>query len=105
MGVPLTSGTIERIEMLFPAEHRELVSALLIEDCGDGLPFMDSADPVALERIRFAVLKLSAGDLNALQRALDLAKLDWRDALVAASFGDDPRAHRTWWPDGSHPST
>lgn len=105
MGVPLTSGTIERIETLFPAEHRELVSALLIEDCGNGLPFMDSADPVTLERIRFAVLKLSAGDLNALERALDLAKLDWRDSLVAAGFGDDPRAHKTWWPDASHPST
>jgi hypothetical protein len=50
-----------------------------------------SSAPVtaAIERIRFAVLKLSAGDPSALQRAIDLGKIDWRDVLVAAGFDND----------------
>lgn len=69
-----------------------------MEDCGDNLPLSGAATPVGLERIRFAVLKLSGGDLNELQRAIDLAKADWRDVLVAAGFGSDPNVHKTWWP-------
>jgi hypothetical protein len=44
-------------------------------------------------------LKLSGGALNALQRPIDLAKIDWRDVLVAAGFGSDLSAHKSWWPD------
>jgi hypothetical protein len=58
-----------------------------------------TANPASIERIRFAVLKLSAGDLKALQRAIDLAKIDWRDVLVAAGFCSDVTAHKSWWPD------
>jgi len=93
----LTTGTGERVAILFGPNDIELVSSLLIEECGQNL----TEYPELLERIRFAVLKLSQGDLNALQRAIDLAKLDWRDALVHAGFGDDIKAHESWWPDGS----
>ena len=99
MGVSLTDGTLKRLEMLFSPADRELVSALLIEDCGAGLPFLEKADPIGLERVRFAVLKLSGGNFDAFQRALDLAKVDWRDVLVAAGFGSDLQAHKAWWPN------
>jgi len=89
MSAPLTTGTAKRIAMLFKPNDIELVSSLLVDECGE-----------LLERVHFAVLKLSRGDLNALQRAIDLAKLDWRDALVSAGFGDDIKAHESWWPDG-----
>lgn len=83
MTVPLTDATVDRIARSFPLQDQDLVAALLIEECGDNL----TANPEFvefIERIRFAVLKLSRGDLNALGRAIDLAKLDWRDVLVAA---------------------
>ena len=97
MAVPLTDATVERIARSFPPQDHDLVSILLIEECGDNLT--THPDFVELiERIRFAVLKLSCGDLNALGRAIDLAKLDWRDALVAADFANDLNAHKSWWP-------
>jgi hypothetical protein len=96
MSPPLMTGTARRIAMLFGPDDIELVSLLLTDQCGSNL----AEFPELLERIRCAVLKLSHGDLNALGRAIDLAKRDWRDALVAAGFGDDIKAHESWWPDG-----
>jgi len=96
MSAPLTTGTEQRVTILFGPNDIELVSSLLTDECGPNL----TEYPELLERIRFAVLKLSRGDLNALQRAIDLAKLDWRDVLVCAGFGDDIKAHESWWPDG-----
>jgi hypothetical protein len=36
--------------------------------------------------------------LPALQRAIELAKADWRDLLVAAGFAEDIHAHEHWSP-------
>jgi hypothetical protein len=99
MATPLTDATVDRITRMFSLPDRELVSTLLIEGCGDTLPLSTPADPASLERIRFAVLKVSGGDLNRLQQAIDLAQTDWRDVLVAAGFGGDLTAHTSWWPD------
>jgi len=99
MATPLTDATVDRVAQMFALADRELVSALLLEDCGENLPLLNSADSAAIERIRFAVLKLSGGDLNTLQRAVHLAKTDWRDVLVAAGFASDVEAHFRWWPD------
>ena len=96
MSAPLTTGVGQRIAILFGPNNIELVSSLLTDECGLNL----TEYPELLERIRFAVLKLSHGDLNALQRAIDLAKSDWRDALVSAGFADDIKAHESWWPGG-----
>ena len=95
MTTPLTTGIDQRITILFRPNDIELASSLLTDECGPNL----TKYPELLERIRFAVLKLSHGDLNALQRAIDLARRDWRDALVAAGFSDDTKAHQSWWPE------
>jgi hypothetical protein len=95
MSAPLTTATRQRITILFGPNDIELVSSLLTDECGPNL----TKYPELLERIRFAVLKLSHGDLNALGRAIDLAKVDWRDVLVGAGFGNDIKAHESWWPD------
>jgi hypothetical protein len=99
MATPLTDATVDCINRMFSLPNRDLVSTLLIEECGDNLPLSAPANPAGLERIRFAVLKLSGGDLTRLQQAIDLAKVDWRDVLVAAGFGSDLTAHTSWWPD------
>jgi hypothetical protein len=41
-------------------------------------------------------LKLSEGNLDKLNRAVALAKTDWRDLLMAAGFGEDIKAHLAW---------
>jgi hypothetical protein len=90
----LTGGTERRIESLFPSSEREAVRAMLLEECGTNIPGWESA---GLERLRFAVLKISAGDVAKLRKAVDLAKKDFRDALMWAGFGE-PDAHRRWRP-------
>jgi hypothetical protein len=68
-----------------------------VTQCGANLPLV-STGPEGPERIWFAALKLSNGNLAELRRAVDIAQIDWRDVLVAAGFGHDPRAHEQWYP-------
>ena len=96
--IPLSPGTRQRLEVLFPPAEWAGAARLLVEECGDNLPFQEKATELSLERIRFAALKLSGGDLPRLRQAIQLAKTDWRDLLVAAEFGNDVRAHETWFP-------
>ena len=56
------------------------------------------------ERIRFAVLKLSEGDLKKSQTATEGAKVDWRDTLVVAGFAPDEVAYLAWQRDCSQGS-
>ncbi len=51
---------------------------------------------IKLERVRFAPLKISQGSLVTLQKAVDLAKRDWRDELMWAGFGETLTAHAEW---------
>ena len=88
----------KRIALLFPPEQHEEVRTLLMEECGNNLPFQKDATPEDLKRFRFAALKLSDGTLDALHRAVRLAQRDWRDLLVAAGFATDVYAHERWTP-------
>ncbi len=59
----------------------------MFEQCGNNLPFLENVDE-RIERFQFAALKLSEGKLSELDRAIALAKADWRDLLMAAGFGE-----------------
>ena len=95
----LSRDTDERIQLLFRPEDWEEVRRILIKDCGNNLPFCQNLDARALDRFRFAALKLSDGDFAELQQAVKLAKEDWRDLLVASGFANDVQAHRAWLPE------
>ena len=71
METPLRRAVEERIEALFPPDLREAARRMLVERCGAELPFMLSTDPIGLDRIRCAVLKLSEGDLDRLKREIE----------------------------------
>lgn len=92
----LSPGTQRRIDLLFPRQDRRAAATLLADECGNELPFCAEHDGHALERVRFAALKVSNGNLIRLQAAVDQAKVDWRDLLVEASFGADAHAHESW---------
>jgi len=49
-----------------------------------------------MERLRFAAIKVSKGEMSVFREAMDLAKLDWRDLLVWAGFANDIHEHRKW---------
>jgi hypothetical protein len=94
--VQLSENTLRLVRHIFTPEHHTAVVGALETHCGSGLPFWVSTTPEGLERIRFAVLKLSSGSLPQFERALAIANTDWRDVLVAAGFGNGLQAHINW---------
>lgn len=95
----LSPETMKRVMRLFAPEQVDAAARLLVEQCGNNLPFLDKLDAVGLERYRFAALKLSEGRLDKLRAAVELARIDWRDLLVNAGFADDVRTHERWLAD------
>lgn len=94
----LSLETVRRVEAMFDGAELEAANALLVEQCGNNLPFPRALDARQLERVRFAALKLSGGDLGRLRKAIELAKTDWRDLLVAAGFAENVQSHESWFP-------
>src|SRR4051812_6362762 len=90
----LDSKVERRLTLLFSPADQERARLILLNECGTNIPGWNSA---GLDRMQFAVLKLSDGNLDRLQGAVDLAKLDFRDLLMAAGFGD-PNSYRSWHP-------
>jgi hypothetical protein len=95
----LSPETEKRVELLFPPTEWDRVRLILVEECGENLPLSKGKGDAFFERIRFAVLKLSGGEIAKLDKAIRLAKLDWRDLLVASEFAEDPQAHHSWLAD------
>ena len=96
--IELSKKTSDRINLLFGDEEKQEVEDLLKIECGDNIPFCENRDKYEMERIRFAVLKLSKGNIGKLVEAIELAQTDWRDLLVAAGFGENVEAHNKWKP-------
>jgi len=82
----ITLRTAQLISKYFSVDKKDLVISSLIEECGNNLPSCENNTPTDMERIHFAVIKLSNGELDKLEAAIELAKRDWRDLLVAAGF-------------------
>ena len=95
---PLSPETQRRLEALFGERNRKEAAVLLQKECGNNLPFLEELDEFRLERIRFAALKIGAGSMPKLREAIELAKIDWRDLLMSAGFGEDLHAHEQWFP-------
>jgi uncharacterized SAM-binding protein YcdF (DUF218 family) len=92
----LSEKTLRLVERLFPFEQLEAARHVLIEECGTNLPFSETLGAAGVERVRFAVLKLSDGDLTELRAMAGHATVDWRDVLVWAGFGESLAAHGKW---------
>jgi hypothetical protein len=98
-GLRLSPETQRRVNLLFRPEKQNIVATLLITECGNNLGFLGTLDEYQLERFRFAALKLSNGNLDKLREAIELAKYDWRDLLLAAGFANDVTEHKRWLPN------
>jgi hypothetical protein len=96
--IPLSEATKDRIRRLFDGTECARVEDILLNTCGDNLPLVDTGYVQLAERIRFAVLKLSHGNIAALQSHIKDAQIDWRDVLVAADFAESTMAHLHWTP-------
>jgi len=94
--VELSEQTKDILRQLFPQASWKEAKLLLETECGDNLPFCEGSTKHSMERIRFAALKVSDGDMDKLYEAVDLAQVDWRDLLIWAGFGEDIEAHNKW---------
>ena len=96
-GAELSPETLRCLETLFLPENCDRAKALLREGLDGKVP--------ETERCRIAALKYSDGDLLELEKAVTLARRDFRNLLMAAGFGNDVRAHLEWRPKpASEPS-
>ena len=91
--------TMQLVEIVFSQKDVPEASQWLEEECGNNLPSCNQQDEHGMERIRFAAIKLSKGNLLKLLNAIDEARMDWRDLLRAADFGYDLNAHQYWVKD------
>jgi hypothetical protein len=92
----LSERTRKIVSRMFLPGEREDVAQFLLNECGNNLPGFEKLDEIGLERIWFAVLKLSGGRLDVLLQVIQEAQEDWRDTLMAAGFGYDATEHDEW---------
>lgn len=92
----LSPSALLLVRHLHPA-HIQEASDLLARECGRKLPLCADSTDEALDRLRFAALKVASGDLERLREAVALANVDWRDLLVWAGFADDLSGHLRWF--------
>ncbi len=94
--IELSTTTRQLVSHLFPSPVGDQVTQLLEHECAENLPLTSSPDAVGLERIRFAVIRASDGDIDRLLKLISLAQQDWRDVLVVAEFANSVDEHRLW---------
>jgi len=104
MPPPLNSRTRQLVEAIFSRKDVEEVVRWLEEECGNNISGCEKSDAAGMERIRFAVLKLSEGNTAKLLGAIDDARMDWRDLFMAAGFGFDVNEHQRWADEISEPT-
>ena len=88
----LEARITDLIEIVFAPEDqpraREMINKLVIPQ-SDGRHY----------RCKIAAIKCSNGEIDRLAHAIDQARIDFRDLLMAADFGHDTSAHLHWTPE------
>lgn len=85
------------LQKKFPAENFHQIRCRIEQNAGKTIPFCGNSRPSQLDRIRFAIIKLSDGCPSQLDKAIELAHNDWRSLLMSAEFGTDPHEHNHWF--------
>jgi hypothetical protein len=83
-----------RLELLFQRADRPEAKRILLSWTDERMRHK----PQEAQRVRFAALRVSAGDLDKLKQAIEMANSDYRDLLAEAGFASDPELHQRWWP-------
>ena len=96
-GIALSERTQKLITKLFPRSDGVVISDLLYRAVSSNIPYFENANPEELERIRFAILKMTQQSQLNLAVGIYLAQTDWRDLLMSAGFGNDSNEHMNWY--------
>ncbi|WP_156178728.1 hypothetical protein [Pelagerythrobacter marensis] len=95
--IALTPRLATKLAELFATDEQQIAHQLLLSECGPRIPG-GFADPMWIERVRAAALKISSGSLDKLAEATALGQIDWRDLVMAADFSS-LNAHEVWLDD------
>jgi hypothetical protein len=95
--IALSQAAKEHVAALF-ADKDVAAAYQLLEQCTDNPRLIADISRQGADRIVFAMIRLSDGDLGRLQDAIALFRRDWRDLLMASDFGRSLAAHETWRP-------
>lgn len=96
-GIALSERTQKLIAKLFSRSDGVVISDLLYRAVSSNIPYFDNANSEEMERIRFAILKMTKQSPLNLAVGIYLAQTDWRDLLMSAGFGDDTSEYMTWY--------
>jgi hypothetical protein len=91
----LSPGARRRLEILFAKQDQAAAIETLANAYGNGRSQPIGPISSQTERLQFAALKLSGGNLERLKEAIELGHRDFRDLLMAAGFGE-VTAHQQW---------
>ena len=83
-------------DKLFASSESERIKAVLGGLLVEAIPLAPSSSQ-GIERIDFSIIKIAAADIGALSRAVELAKLDWRNLLMEAGFAQSVDRHNQWY--------
>jgi len=92
----LSPATYQLVQQAFSSQDQAEVARVLANECADNLAFLENANEFGLEPVRFAVVKLSRGNIAEFKWWATMARVDWRDLLQAAGFAGSPTAHQEW---------
>jgi hypothetical protein len=96
-GIALSERTQKLIAKLFSRSDGVVISDLLYRAVSSNIPCFENANSEDMERIRFAILKLTKQAPLNLAVGIHLAQTDWRDLLMSAGFGHDASEHISWY--------
>ena len=82
--VALTGFVLEKLRETFAPQFQDEAIRALETGLTFHLPFVVTA--AELERVRLAVIKVAAGDLEELRRQVNVAQSDWRDVINDAEY-------------------
>ncbi len=96
-GIALSERTRSLISKMFSKSDGIVISDMLYRAVSANISFCANSSPEDMERIRFAILKMTKHSPLNLAVGIYLAQSDWRDLLMAAGFGDDATQHMIWY--------
>lgn len=92
----LSQNTKNLVHTLYLSSEAIEVCDILKNQCSAEALSCHGWSPVEMERIQYAVLRLTKEKKMPLDSAVELAQKDWRDLLVIAGFSNDLNAHKDW---------
>ena len=105
--IPLSDQCALRLEVLFQGHNLIKAKRLLVEHVGETTEIVSQKHSEEWDCVRFALLKISHGEIDTLEQEILNAKGQWDEILKLAGFekpepGQSWASHLAWFPKHRH---